>query len=154
MRVEDLMTRDCAQVRPVESLAHAARQMRLRDCGCVVVVDERSHVMGLLTDRDVCMAALRTDRPLTSLEVRSAMSPLVFGCRRQDTIAEAERQMDRYQLRRLPVLDESGRLEGILSIADIAREARRGEDLIALPVTVREVGQTLGQIGRPTLGES
>lgn len=153
MRVEELMTRKVATVRPADALNRAARLMQERDCGCVAVVGEDSSVVGVITDRDVCMAALRTDSPLSRLGVESVMSSRVFTCRPGDSIAEAERMMGQHQVRRLPVLDEEGHLEGILSLDDIAREAIGEQDLIAPPVSAEETGRTLGQIGRPHLIE-
>jgi len=153
MRVQDLMTREVATVLPADELGRAARLMEKRDCGCVAVLDDASKVAGALTDRDVCMAAMRTDSPLSRLNVGAAMSAPVCACRPDDSIAEAERQMGLHQVRRLLVVDADGRLAGILSLDDIAREACREEDLIAAPVSAEAVGITLGQIGRPHLIE-
>lgn len=153
MRVRELMTRSVATVRPTDRLHHAARLMRGRGCGCLAVVDDESKVVGVLTDRDVCMAALDAGRPLSEIDVRSAMSPRVFHCRVDETIAEAERVMGLHQVRRLPVLDADGSLQGILSLDDIALEARRSQDLIVPPVSAASVGKTLGEIDRPHLIE-
>jgi CBS-domain-containing membrane protein len=125
--------------------------MEEQECGCVAVADEDFRVVGVLTDRDVCMAALRTDSPLSRLEVGGAMSINVFSCRPDASIAEAEQMMGQHQVRRLPVVDDQGHLQGILSLDDIAREALREEYLIAAPVSAEAVGRTLGQIGRPRL---
>ena len=151
MRVRELMTRKVATVRTAEVLSNAVRLMRERGCGCIAVLGEDDRLVGVLTDRDVCMAALVTDSPLSKLEVGGAMSASLFTCRPEDPIAEAEVTMGRHQVRRLPVVDEHGRLEGILSIDDIAREAFRQRDLLAPPVSGRETGRTLGEIVRPRL---
>jgi len=67
------------------------------------------------------MAALQSDAPLSRLDVEPAMNPHVHTCRPDDSIAAVERIMGQHQVRRLPVVDEEGRLRGILSIDDIAR---------------------------------
>ena len=153
MKVQELMTRDVATVQPHEGLDRAARSMHERDRGFVVVVDECSRVEGVLTDRDICMAALWSDRPLSSLRVARAMSSAVHSCRPDDSIAEAERRMGQHQVRRLPVVDREGCLQGVLSLDDVAREAVREQDLIAPPVSAAEAGKTLGQVSRPHLIE-
>jgi CBS domain-containing protein len=151
MNVVDLMTRDVATVRPADGLDLAAQRMRERDCGCLPVIDEQSRAVAVLTDRDVILAALREAKPLAEISVQAAMSASLFACRAEDSIAEAERLMGLHQVRRLPVFDARGRLAGLLSLDDIAREACREEDLLAPPVSEQAVGRTLGQISRPRL---
>ena len=151
MKVKDLMNRDVVTVRLTDGLARAVESMQARECGCVPVIDEGSRVVGILTDRDVCLAALRTDRPLSRLGTEAAMSARVFTCKPGDTIAEAEHLMGLHQVRRLPVVDANGRLLGILSLDDIAKEACLEEGLIVPPVSAEAVGRTLGQISRSHL---
>jgi CBS domain-containing protein len=153
MRAAELMKRTVATVRPHDTLHHAASLMHQRACGCVVVIDDRSHALAVLTDRDISLAALRTGRPLTGIEVGDAMSRRLHSCRADDTIASAEDAMALHQVRRLPVVDAHGRLVGILALDDIAREAIREADLIAPPVSAAAVGATLGRICRPHLIE-
>ena len=77
MRVEQLMTRTVETCEPHDTLVTAARIMWTRDCGCVPVVvpEEGGHrVVGMLTDRDVCMAAYLQGRPLSEISVASVMS--------------------------------------------------------------------------------
>lgn len=153
MKVQDLMTRRVATVGAQDSLARAVKLMQERDCGCIVVIDEASKVAGILTDRGVCLAALRTDKPLSRLKARDCMRTEVFTCAPNDGVAEAEQRMGQHQVRRLPVVDAKGRLRGILSLDDLAREACREEGLIAPPVSTKDVGRTLGEVGRPHLIE-
>lgn len=153
VRVRELMTTEVATVRPADTLGQAAERMRLHDCGCVVVVDEGALVVGVLTDRDVCLAALPADVPLSQLTVEGAMTRNVFTCAPDDPVAEAERRMGQHQIRRLPVVDGQGRLRGILSLDDLAREACREEGLLVPPVSTQGVGRTLGQVSRPHLVE-
>ncbi|MCP3920366.1 MAG: CBS domain-containing protein [bacterium] len=138
-------------IRPEDRLSYAAEMMEVRDCGCIAVVDADGHIVGVITDRDVCLKAHRTDAPLSKLDVRGAMSERVHACHADDSIEKAENVMGQHQVRRLPVVDAEGRLCGILSLDDIAREACREEDWIAPPVSAEAVGRTLGQIGRPHL---
>jgi CBS-domain-containing membrane protein len=151
MQVHKLMTPWPGWVHPEDSLKRAAELMQRHACGCVPVVDEREHVVGVLTDRDVCLAALRSDQPISNLRCQGVMSQPAHICRTEDTTVEAERLMGLHRVRRLPVVDAEGRLAGVISLDDLAREARRGADLFVPHVGQSEVGRTLGEISRPAL---
>ncbi len=156
MKVERLMNTDVGTCRPNDDGDCAAKIMWERDCGFVPVVDERSRVLGVVTDRDLCMAAYTQGKSLSELRVRSAMSQEVFSCRPDDDLSKAEAAMRKHQVRRLPVADEKGQLKGILSLSDITREAAR--EAKAQPkkveVSYSEVAQTLADINirRPVQG--
>ena len=94
--------------------------------------------VGMLTDRDICMAALNSGCSLDELEVSSAMSSEVFYCNPDTSIEAAERTMGLHQVRRLPVIDEEGHAQGLLSLDDIAREALRLAAM-KLPIKTRVV---------------
>ncbi|NOT29469.1 MAG: CBS domain-containing protein [Planctomycetes bacterium] len=151
MKVRELMVRRVATVSPEDRLDFAVKRMKERNCGCLAVVNDEYRALAVVTDRDICMAALESDAPLSRLAVRNAMSPTLVTCQVEDSIAEAERLMGLHQVRRLPVVDALGRLEGLLSLDDIAREARREKGLIVPPVSAEAVGRTMGEIGRPHL---
>ncbi len=151
MHVRKLMTPRPGWVHPEDSLKRAAELMERLDCGCIPVLDEREHVVGVLTDRDVCLAALRSDQPISTLRCRGVMSQPAHICRTEDTTVEAGRLMGLHRVRRLPVVDAEGRLAGVISLDDLAREARREADLFVPQVAQSEVGRTLGEIGRPAL---
>jgi CBS domain-containing protein len=147
MKVEELMTASVKACRLDDSLNTAAQIMWDNDCGCVPVVDPADYVVGMLTDRDVCMAAYIQGRPLREIRVSSAMSRGVFTCKLDDTVAAAEEVMRMHQIRRLPVVDERGCLVGILSLNDIACEAERERSLKGKrQITADEVAVTLGTI--------
>jgi CBS domain-containing protein len=151
MQVAKLMQRQVATARATDRLDTAAARLRELDCGSVVVVDEHRRPVAMLTDRDICLAALRCEQRLAERTVETAMSKRLFTCRGDDTIAAAEATMSLHQVRRLPVVDAHGRLQGLLALDDIAREACREADLLAPPVSCAAVGRTLGQIARPRL---
>jgi CBS-domain-containing membrane protein len=127
------------------------------DCGCVPVVDAAGRVVGMLTDRDVCMAAYTQGRPLAEIPVSSAMSRSVVACGPDDTIATAEQRMRQHRVRRLAVVDDEGRIAGILSLSDIARRAHqeRAGGKRRTQTSLGDVGETLGRIcERPHSGEA
>ena len=145
MKIENVMTRGVKTCRPEDTLARAAQIFWDLDCGVVPVVDGENRVVGMLTDRDVCLAAWRERRPLSELEVACAMSSPVHGCADDDELSEALGLMRRYQVRRLPVLDRGGRLVGLLSQDDVIRAAARRRS----PRLARCVVETLSMIGEP-----
>ncbi len=150
MKVKELMVREVRSVAADDSLAAAARIMWEHDCGCVPVVDQELHVVGMLTDRDICMAAYTQGVSLHQGRVSSAMSRRLFWCEPDDELAAAEKIMREVQVRRLPVIDREGHLVGILSLNDIARRAARERGGRA-PREVREseVGALLAAVSAP-----
>ena len=118
------------------------------DCGYVPVTDSTGRVVGVITDRDICMAAYLQGGALRTLQVSNAMSEKLFACRPDDTIADAEATMRAQQVRRLPVLDSEDQLVGILSLNDIAIEAGREADRKKKEVSLAEIGATLEAICR------
>lgn len=149
MKVEQLMHRDVKSCRAADTLNRAAQLMWDNDGGCVPVVDEDGHPVGMITDRDVCMAAYTQGGPLSALRVAGAMAHAPRTCRTADTVAEAEAIMRAGQVRRLPVVDGDGRLIGILSLNDIAREAVRETGTIRPEIRGDDVSMTLGTICAP-----
>jgi CBS domain-containing protein len=152
MTVEPLMSRDVHRCRPDDTLADAATQMWEHDCGCLPVCagDGEQHVIAMLTDRDICMAALFQGRPLRELKVADAMSRDIRVCEVDDRPEDVELLMREQQIRRVPVTDADGELVGIVSLADLARAARgRAGSRKPGVVSERDVGHTLAAICEP-----
>lgn len=147
MKIKDVMVRDVKTCTSADSLNRAAQLMWEHDCGVVPVVDADEHVIGIVTDRDVCMAAYTKGRTLHAIRVDEVMSRDVKSCRSDDDVAEAEALMCASRVRRVPVTDPLGRIAGIVSLNDLARAAaiRPAGD----GVSVDEIGRTLGSICRP-----
>jgi CBS domain-containing protein len=148
MNVSQLMNRSVETCGPDESLADAARRMWNSDIGCLAVVDGEGNVLGMVTDRDVCMAALMEGRPLHDIAVSRAMSKEVHCCAPSDSLIAAEEQMRSRQVRRLPVLDAAGQLVGMVSLNDLAREAERHVGRKGRAVSAEEITVTLAAVSR------
>jgi CBS domain-containing protein len=148
MKVSAVMTKDVGTCVQDETLDKAARIMLERDCGVVpIVVDRGSRKLaGIVTDRDICMAACTTGRMLGQIPLDEAMTRNVTSCRASDETDAAERLMQQAQVHRLPVLDDSNRLVGVLAIADLVRAGARGSREGVMPI---EVGETIAAIRRP-----
>jgi CBS domain-containing protein len=128
MRAEQIMTTDVRSCSPEDKLDAVAAIMWENDVGCVPVVDRRERVIGMITDRDICMLAYRKKMRLDQMPAREAIADLVHTCKPDDTVREAEILMSANMVRRLAVVDDQGRLCGILSLNDIARAAPRRKD--------------------------
>jgi CBS domain-containing protein len=147
MRIEKLMSHHVTTCSPRDSLEHAASLMWNSDCGCIPVTAPGSdRVVGIITDRDICMAALFRGNPLRDLRVEDAMARNVLTCRASDKVEDAQRQMENDQIRRLPVLGNDGELIGIVSMADIAREAASSQFKQHQEISASDVTATLARI--------
>jgi CBS domain-containing protein len=141
--VRDCMSKEPRTCSPEDRLDRAAQIMWDGDCGCVPVVDEAGHLVGMITDRDTCMAAYSTGRRLRDIRVLEAMARNVFTVAPGDTVDRAASLMSEKQVRRLPVVDGE-RVVGVLSINDLSRRAGDTE-----PLRKDEVADVLASVGRP-----
>ena len=151
MQVHEIMSRQAQSCRPEDTLERAAQLMWSADCGCIpVCVGDGAHrVAGMITDRDICMSALFQGKTLKDMRVESAMSKSVETCRSSDSLAQAEKTMRSARVRRLPVLDEHDSLVGMISLADLAREAASEQPKRKRDIAESEVGDTLAAICQP-----
>lgn len=146
MKISQIMNRTVKSCRPDDRLSTAAGSMWDNDIGCLPVVDNDGAVVGVITDRDVCMAAYTQGSPLHVIAVASAMSHIVYSCLDSDSIISAEEVMRSHRVRRLPILDRDGLLTGILSLNDLAIEAERQQTKQARELSEREVAVTLAAV--------
>jgi CBS domain-containing protein len=153
MKVEQLMTRMVATCRTTESLYAAARIMWENDGGCVPVVSEAgggARGVGMVSDRDVCMAAYTQGKPLTAIPATTAISKQVCSCRPTDALSAALTVLRTNQLHRLPVVDAEEHLVGMVSIADIAREAAHEHGRATPEVRDGDISRALEAISQPS----
>ena len=124
MKTEDLMTRNVTTCGSGDSLEQAAHLMWTSDLGCLVVTDPHRLPIGVVTDRDVAMAAYTQGALLRDIRVESVMCRTLWACSVNSSLTEVEDKMRQAQVRRLPVVDVYGGLVGIITLGDIARHAR------------------------------
>jgi len=130
MKVQDIMTSDVQSCGPDTNLAAAAQMMWDRDCGVLPVLNVQGHVMGMITDRDICMATATKNRPPSEITVGETVSGKAHTCKMSEDIHVAMDIMKRERVRRLPVVDEEGVLQGLVSMNDfilLAGEAKGGK---------------------------
>jgi CBS-domain-containing membrane protein len=148
VNVDKLMTKDVRWCYADASTADAARIMWERDCGFVPVIDASERLVGVITDRDICMASYLKNRNLNEISVREVMATDLYTCRPEDSIQTAENVMRQAQVRRLPVTNASNRLVGVLSLNDVAREAERERKAAAPDVPLDGVALTLSAVSQ------
>lgn len=148
MKVEKLMTSSIWACTPDATLDQAVRLMEEHDCGWLPVVPGggRYHVVGVITDRDICLAARSLGTSLEKVRVREVMTVDVVTCSTQDKTSTACARMRRAQVRCLPVVDEEGQLAGLLSLAQLARAAGERSPL---GVSTKDIAKVLASISTP-----
>jgi CBS domain-containing protein len=147
MKVKDLQTSDVRACSPDTNLATAAQIMWDCDCGAVPVVDEDRTLIGMVTDRDICIATATRSVAPAELTVRNVMTPgHVYFARPDDDVRTVLATMGTHRVRRLPVVDRQTKLVGIVSLSDLVRRAeyRTGAD-----VPAAELLDTLRSISMP-----
>lgn len=118
MKVQEAMTTDVRVARPDQSICEAAQMMMECDAG-VLPVGENDHLIGVITDRDIAIRAVAENKsPQTP--VREVMSKEVLYCFEDEDTEDVARNMGDNKVRRLPVVNRSKRLVGIVSIGDLA----------------------------------
>jgi CBS domain-containing protein len=130
MKVQDVMTSNVKSCRPETNLAEAATVMWDADCGTLPVVDEVGKVTGMITDRDIAIAVATKGRLAADITVGEVTSGKVYTCALQEDIKSALKIMGQERVRRLPVVNREGILQGILSLNDAtlhAQEGKRGQ---------------------------
>ena len=124
MTVRDLKTSNVKTVSPDTDLAVVARLMWEGDCGAVPVVTDDRKVIGMITDRDICIASATRARPPAEIRAGEVITNHgVHAVKPDDDVRVAMRTMRKHKVRRLPVVDRDQRLAGIVSINDLAINA-------------------------------
>jgi len=149
MKVKSVMNKQVATCIPTDSLGAAAEIMWNKDCGVVPVVEPGSQrLLGVVTDRDLAMAALLSNRPTDADRVGDAMTTKLFTCREEDDLREAHDTMREHQVRRVPVVGDGGQLVGLVCLSDLVREAFATRAAAAAR-RQRECARTLAAVSRP-----
>jgi CBS domain-containing protein len=133
MRVSDVITRDVQVATPSDTVADVARRMSEIDSGVMPIV-ENDRIVGVITDRDIVIRVVGEGRD-NEIPVSEVMTSPVETCVETERLKAATKKMAELQMRRLVIVDASGRLAGILSLGDVARED-----------SARSVGHTLEEI--------
>jgi CBS domain-containing protein len=146
MQVRDVMVESPAFCAPEASVVAAVEILRSRKCGFLPIVDERERVVGVVTDRDICMALCERNQIPSEIKVGEIATKQVFSCMADDDIRMALRTMGAAKVRRLPVVSMEGKLAGILSMDDIVQHAERFSPGRILELSCLDVVDTMKQV--------
>ena len=127
MTVQDMMRRSPRSCPPSLNLAAVTELLWSCGCGALPVVDARKNVLGIITDRDICVALGTRDRRPSELTAEQAMSRKVAICKSTDEIHTALEIMKKRKVRRVPVVGNTGQLEGVLCLSDLILQARHDD---------------------------
>ncbi len=136
MQVQEIMSKEPDCCLPGDSAQKAAKLMQQLDVGVVPVLKSglEQKVIGIVTDRDLCLKVIVEGLDPASVRVEECMTGKVVSCRPRDDVQQAAKLMAEYQVRRLPVVDDNDTIVGVVSLGDIAynealEPARTGERL-------------------------
>src|SRR5215203_4271856 len=120
--IREVMTSKVCSIDAEKPVAYAAKMMRDEDVGLAPIV-EGDRLVGTLTDRDIAIRVVAEGRDPESTKVRDVASTDLVTVDPQQDLDDALRLMAQHQVRRIPVIEEDGRLVGVVAQADVAREA-------------------------------
>lgn len=119
MKVKKMMTAEVEFCHQEDNLGKAVDVMWRKDCGAVPVIDGEMRVVGMITDRDICIAASSRDRKPSEIKIGEVAGGKIITCTAEDDVKDALKKMRKNKIKRLPVISQNGALIGILSLTDI-----------------------------------
>ena len=143
MDIRDIMTTSPRWCLPTDSASKAARMMKEIDAGLIPVVEsaESRRLIGVVTDRDLCLEVIAESRDPDTVPVKDAMTRTLICCLPEDEMQKALDLMRENQVRRIPVVDQQGILQGIVSMADLLHRAE---------VPSNQTHETLKKVSEPS----
>jgi CBS domain-containing protein len=128
MNCSEVMTKDPNCCVPTDTVVEAAQLMKSEDVGPIPIVTSKDDktLEGIVTDRDLVLKVVAEGRAPKETRVSEVMTTGVKTCRANDDINVAVELMEEYQVRRIPIVDESDRLVGIIAQADVATRLQAG----------------------------
>jgi len=130
-KCREVMTRNPASCSATDTVTKVASLMKEHDVGSVPVVESDKRLVGIVTDRDIVVKVVAAGRDPGQAAVKEAMTPNPASCKEDDDLDYALKLMKERQVRRMPIVDGSGRLAGIIAQADVAtrvhKDAKTGE---------------------------
>ena len=123
MKVFEVMTIDAGFCNSGDNLTKAAEIMRQKDCGIVPVIDAEKKIVGVITDRDICLAAAKLNKKTADIKAHELNLRFVKTCAPDDDVKDVLRRMRKYKIKRLCVAGQEKELLGVISLSDILLKA-------------------------------
>lgn len=143
MKVKKLMKTDVGWCNTGDDLTKAVAIMRVKDCGAVPVVDDEKKLIGIVTDRDICLAVAEIDKKPSEIKVSEVINGKIVVCSADDNLKTALKKMKRIKVKRLPVVGKNRKIVGILSITDFLVSLKKDKSIR------KKIYSTLKAIGKP-----
>ena len=141
-KCRDIMTKNPTAANREMTLMEVANLMKDGDFGVLPVVEkETNKLVGILTDRDIVVRAVAEGKDISETTVGETMSEHLYTAEPEDFVFEAVRTMGERQVRRIPIVDNEGILQGIIAMADIALEM---EDQREIAETLEDISSGAG----------
>ena len=118
MKVKDCMCNDVVYLMPEATIQDCAKLMENNHIGCVPICDSKKKILGIVTDRDIILRSIACDKDVKATPVRDIMTTNVCCCMENDEINNAQMQMSNEQIRRLPVVNDSNEIVGIITFGN------------------------------------
>jgi CBS domain-containing protein len=151
MKVNDVMTRTPACCSAGTNLGEAVELLWNRNCGFLPVVDSQNKLVSVVTDRDICIALGTRNRLPGELTVGDVATQMAISCSAGDDVRSALAKMAEAKVRRLPVVNAEGKLEGILSMEDVVQRVQVKNVVRGNELTSEDVVSTLKRLYAPQL---
>ncbi len=147
-----VMTTDPVCCLPDETVSAAAQKMKEKNVGSIPVIEseQSKKLMGILTDRDLALKVVAESRDAGITKVADVMTRKVISCHVDDDLDKVMDSMAKYQLRRLPVVEDGNQIVGIISQADIATRVDEPEETAKV---VKEISQPYVEDETPLMPE-
>lgn len=120
MKCSDIMTKDIQACHPDSTVKDAVQMMKKLNCGVIPVVDENNVLQGIVTDRDAVFYTVLNDKEPDGTLLSEFMTKKLITCHSDEDLDNAIHKMSKYQIRRIPIVDDDFRLLGLISLGDIA----------------------------------
>jgi len=149
MRIQEVMTVNPSWCVPGDLSAQAARIMKDKNIGIVPIVKSRTDrtLIGVVTDRDLCLGVVATDKSPSAVRVEQCMTTNIIVCQPEEDVQRAADLMHENQVRRIPVVDHQGVLQGMVSTADICQRSNLSSD--ATHSIFKKVTEPTNQASKP-----
>ncbi len=147
MKIKELMTTAVHVCQPTDNLSVAAQAMWENDIGCLAVVDSEGKLAGMITDRDICMAAHLRGAPLWAVPVGEAMAKMVYTCRPEQKLDDVLAVCVDKRVRRVPIVDDEGQLVGLLTLSSLAH-ALDSDAKLKPGVSAKDVCRAFSEVTR------
>jgi CBS domain-containing protein len=149
MKLRQIMTTSPACCIPDDTSIRAARIMKEMDTGIVPVVEGSASrkVVGVVTDRDLCLGVVAEGKDPKSVQVQTCMTTKVVSCEPDDDVEKALKLMRENLIRRILVVDRQGIIQGVVSLADVVRVSDAPAD--ATHETLRKVSEPTDASSKP-----